>query len=173
MISPMSNSTAGARALQGALGLVLATLGLVFTALLWLSFIRAQETRRWMPTPCVITRSQVISENPSPNSPLAHRAEVRYRYTFAGNAHDGGRIHRVDGPTSEKQRAAATCQKYPPGLETTCYVNPAQPDFAVLEHDTRAGLYTLWFPLLFVAGGAGMAWTAWKAKEQRTKDNLP
>ena len=30
----------------------------------------------------------------------------------------------------------------------------------MLEHGSRAGLFTIWFPLLFVAGGAGMVRTA-------------
>jgi hypothetical protein len=35
-------------------------------------------------------------------------------------------------------------------------VNPALPAEAVLEHASRAALYSIWFPLLFVVGGLGM-----------------
>jgi hypothetical protein len=36
------------------------------------------------------------------------------------------------------------------------FVNPAQPDFAVLKPDTKAAGYSIWFPLLFVVGGLGI-----------------
>ena len=68
----------------------------------------------------------------------------------------------MDGSTSEKEKAELLSAKYSAGRETDCFVNPLQPDFAVLEHATKAGLYTIWFPLLFVAGGAGMIIAAWR-----------
>jgi hypothetical protein len=37
------------------------------------------------------------------------------------------------------------------------FVNPAEPDFAVLKPDTKATGYSIWFPLLFVVGGLGIA----------------
>jgi hypothetical protein len=151
-----------ARLLRTLLGLGLLVPGAAFTVLLWISYVRAEETRHWTPTPCLILSSRVLSEHPSPNSPIAHRASVRYRYAFAGATHSGDHIRRVDGPTSEKEKAASLCAKYPAGTETQCFVNPQQPDFAVLEHATKAGLYTIWFPLLFVAGGAGMILAAWR-----------
>jgi hypothetical protein len=39
-------------------------------------------------------------------------------------------------------------------------VNPGNPSEAVLEHATKAAFYTLWFPLLFAAGGTGMLFAA-------------
>ena len=36
------------------------------------------------------------------------------------------------------------------------YVNPSDPDFAVLKPDTKAAGYSIWFPLLFVVGGLGI-----------------
>ena len=164
----MPGPTSSARLLQTTLGLGLIIPGAAFTIFLWVSYVRAQETRRWTPTPCLILSSQVLSEHPSLHSPLAHRASVRYRFAFSGVTHTGDHIRRVDGPTSEKEKAELLCAKYPPGEEKECFVNPEQPDSAVLEHTTKAGLYTIWFPLLFVAGGAGMVWSAWQKKQDNT-----
>jgi Protein of unknown function (DUF3592) len=170
----LSGPTSNSRLLQTLLGLGLIIPGAVFTVLLWISYARAQETRRWTPTPCLILSSQVLSEHPSPNSPTAHRASVRYRYAFAGLTRTGDHIRRVDGPTSDGEKAERLCAKYPAGRETECFVNPAQPDFAVLEHATKAGLYTIWFPLLFVIGGAGMITAAWRrGHSQSSPEKLP
>ena len=166
----MSQPAASARLLKTALGVGLIIPGAAFTIFLWVSYVRAQETRRWTPTPCLILSSRVISEHPSPSSPIAHRASIRYRYTVNSVTFEGNHIHRegADGPTSDRAKAEAVCAKYPPFHESTCFVNPAKPGSAVLEHATKAGLYTIWFPLVFVTGGAGMVWSAWRTKQQYT-----
>lgn len=168
----MPGSTTNTRLLQTSLGLGLVIPGVAFTILLWISYLRAQETRHWTPTPCLVLSSRVLSEHPSPHSPLVHLASVRYRYSVNGVTYEENHIRHEgsDGPTSDRAKAEAVCAKYPPFRETTCFVNPAKPGSAVLEHTTKAGLYTLWFPLLFVAGGAGMVWSAWRTKLQGTND---
>jgi hypothetical protein len=158
----MPSPASSARLLQTALGLGLIIPGAAFTIFLWISYVRAQETRSWAPTPCLILSSRVISEHPSPHSPTVHRASIRYRYAFNGVTRTGDHILRVDGSTSEREKAERLREKYPAGRESECFVNPRQPDSAVLEHATKAGLYTIWVPLLFVAGGAGMLWSAWR-----------
>ena len=49
---------------------------------------------------------------------------------------------------------------YPVGKETVCYVDPEDKSIAVLRKDTKAALYSIWFPCLFVIGGLGMIATA-------------
>lgn len=144
------------------MGLFLACAGLVFTGVLWTAYQRAAETRTWEAVPCVVVTSKLSAKRPTPNSNIAYRPEIQYRYEFSGKSYTGHRLKRVDGATSHEDRARATLETYPVGLETTCYVNPAQPDFAILKHGTKAALYSIWFPLLFVVGGIGMAWTAWR-----------
>ncbi len=159
---PESVSSNSARLLKTALGLLLVVPGLAFTVLLWNSYQRAEETRRWTPTPCLITFSELLTEHVTPNSPITYRAGIRYRYTVGGNVHESSRIQRVDGSSSDRSKVEILTRKYPAGRDATCFVNPAQPDFAVLEHATRAALYSIWFPLLFFAGGAGMIFSAWR-----------
>lgn len=146
------------------MGLFLAAAGLLFTWVLWTSWQRAEETRRWVPTPCRIISSQVVSERPTPHSNLAHQAEVRYAFTFEGKSLTGTHIKRVDSVSQHEENARKKLEEYPVGLETNCYVNPAQPQQTVLVHDSRAALYSIWFPLLFVFGGLGMAWNAMRRR---------
>lgn len=156
----MNDTPRSGRALHITLGLALVMMGLAGTLLLWRAYQRAEETRSWTPAPCLVIFSRVLTERHSPNSPPEHRASIRYRYTFQGTTHEGTHIHRVDGGSSDRAKIDARCAEYPVGRETMCFVNPKQPDFAVLEHDTRAALYSIWFPLLFIAGGAGMIYGA-------------
>ena len=159
-MSSVSVSSLSGRLWLAGMGLFLALAGLLFTWVLWTSWQRAEETRRWMPTPCRIISAQVFSERPTPHSNPAHKADVRYSYTFEGKPFTGTRIKRVDSASQHEDNARKKLEDYPIGQETTCFVNPAQPDIAILKHDSRAALYSIWFPLLFVFGGLGMAWNA-------------
>ena len=153
------NAAAGRRWLA-CMGVFLAMAGLLFTWVLWRAYTRAAETRTWLETPCLIVSSRVQSERPSPNSNLAHRAEIRYAYEFNGQPMTGTKVKRVESATVHEERARAVVAQYPAGTSSICYVNPANPGEAILSHATRAALYSIWFPLLFVAGGAGMTWNA-------------
>lgn len=153
-------SNVGSRIFKASLGLFLIVMGLGGTYWLWKSWQRAEETRAWAPTEAIILSSQLLTDRETPHSPLSYTAEVHYRYRFNGESYTSRRIKRVDGPSSHKAKAEALVAEHRPGTTETCYVNPVQPDFAILKPDSRAALYSIWFPLLFVAGGAGMVLSA-------------
>lgn len=145
------------------MGLFLIIVGLFFAWRMWLSYEKAQITRAWTQVPCRILSSRVASERPTPTSSPAHRVDLRYEYEFQDVRRTGSRIRQVEAaPTQHLENARQKQQDYPPGAERPCFVNPTAPDQAVLEHSSRAALYSIWFPLLFVAGGVGMAWGALK-----------
>jgi Protein of unknown function (DUF3592) len=75
-------------------------------------------------------------------------------------------IRRGEGMIGDEDDAIALREQFSPGQQTRCWVNPAAPENSVLLHGTRAGLYSLWFPLLFVVGGCGMAWRAVRKGEK-------
>ena len=158
-------STSGARTLKILLGAALIVMGAIAAGVLWRSYQRAEETRHWTPTPAIVTTSLLLTERPTPHSPLAYRGEVHYHYTVAGTPYTGDHVRRVEGRSSDRGKAVAIVEKYPVGSEVTCYVNPADPKLAILEHSTRAALYSLWFPGLFMIGGAGMILSALRAKQ--------
>lgn len=153
-------STVGAKCIKVSMGLLLVVAGSIFVGVLWNSYQRAEETRHWTPVDAVIIASVLITDRPTPHSPLYYRADLKYRYTLEGKTWEGTHIQRVEGPSSNRDKANDRVKKYPVGKVVTCYVNPAKRGMAVLEHSTRAALYSLWFPGLFVIGGAGMIWSA-------------
>lgn len=160
MMTDNSSSAKAGRLWLAALGMSLALAGMLFTWVLWTAWQRAEETRRWTPTPCLIVSSRLEKERPTPNSNLVFKPKVRYTYAFAGQKLTSTRIKRVDIASQHEDVARKKIEPYRVGTEMTCFVNPAQPDFSVLKHDTRAALYSIWFPLLFVFGGLRMAWGA-------------
>lgn len=159
----MSN---GSRILYACLGLALILMGGGGTFWLWRSYQHALETRSWQPVEALVVSSELLTDRATPHSPVRYTAAVRYRYTINGKTHTSSRIKRVDGPSSHKQKAEALVETYRTGRTVTCYVNPAQPDFAILEHSSLAALYSIWFPLLFVAGGSGMLVSAMRRQMQ-------
>lgn len=152
----------GSKAVLVLMGLILVCAGGVFTAVLWHSGQRALETRQWTAVPCTVLFSSVDPDKWSANDPLKWRLRVQYRYVWEGKEITGTNVRRVEGPTPHKERAEAVAARYPPGKQTECFVNPARPDQAILEHETKAAFYTLWWPLLFVTGGLGMIVAAFR-----------
>ena len=138
------------------LGLLLASLGAAFCWFLWNGYERSAATREWEPTPCVVI-SSLIEEN-THQMPQDRRfyARVTYRYTFEGKEYQSQRITQRDGPSRNQDEIEDRLAQYPIGEKLTCYVNPANPDEAILKHSTRAAGYSIWFPGLFVIGGIGM-----------------
>lgn len=139
------------------LGLVLAFLGAVFVLLMGRSFLRAREMRTWPEVACVILSSEVGERRHDENSPMEFREDLSFGYTWNGTAHTGDHLTLRGSPwSSDRGLVEARTAEYPVGMATTCHVNPAAPDFAVLKTDSLAPGYSIWFPALFVIGGLGI-----------------
>src|SRR6185369_463754 len=60
--------------------------------------------------------------------------------------------------------------RYAPGTRATCYVNPSNPDEAVLERPLPTVLFMLPLPLLFIAIGVGAVWFTWRPSKSQTEE---
>ncbi|RYD32935.1 MAG: DUF3592 domain-containing protein [Verrucomicrobiaceae bacterium] len=158
-MAPPPDSSRLARFYLCAIGLFLMALGLTFTYWLFRAGEKAMITRHWTAVPCVILDSGIQEGQFSENSPVTWRTVLDYRYTWDGKVYHGTKLKRIEGPTPHREKAVAAVAEFPVGMETTCYVNPARPEEAVLQHSTKAAFYTLWWPMLFTVGGAGMLWS--------------
>lgn len=122
------------------------------------SYLRAREMRTWPEIPCVILSSEVEERRHDDNSPLEFRQNLSFGYEWQGQARTGDRLTLRGSPWSSKRELAdARVAEFPMGKVTTCRVDPAAPDFAVLKTDSLAPGYSIWFPALFVVGGLGIA----------------
>jgi len=141
------------------IGLVLGATGGVFTWLMWRSYDRAADQQSWRQVPCRILECRIDERRigPDRNAPAEFRFGVLYGYGWDGEARTSERFSlRGAQWNRNRNRAGALAARFPEGSAQTCHVSPADPALAVLERDSKAPLYSLWFPLLFVAGGLGM-----------------
>ncbi len=141
-----------------AIGLFIALVGLLFVALLGRSFLRAWDMRSWPETSCVILTSNVEERRHDDFSPLEFRQDLSYGYEWQGESFTGDHLTLRDNPwSSNRELVEQRAEQLPAGTITTCRVDPARPAHSVLEPDSLAPGYTLWFPGLFVVGGLVMA----------------
>ncbi|HEX5790564.1 MAG TPA: DUF3592 domain-containing protein, partial [Luteolibacter sp.] len=90
-------------------------------------------------------------------SPIEYRHELSFGYEWEQKPYTGTSLSlRGAKWSSQEGRAAEIQARYPVGMRTECRVNPADPRVAVIEPESLAPAYSIWFPALFVVGGLGI-----------------
>jgi hypothetical protein len=148
------------------MGLVVMLAGVGFTIGLWMAWQKAEKTRTWVPVSCEILKSKVV-EQIHEGGRLQYHNEVVYLYEYQGKIFEGNKIKLRSKTTSSEDKARAVMAEYLPGIKVAGFVNPDNPVESILKHDSRAALYSLWFPLLFVFLGGRLAFlNCWLLKGQ-------
>ncbi len=143
------------------IGLSIALVGGLFVGLMARSFLRAREMRSWPEVTCVILTSEVEERRHDENSPPEFRQNVSFGYEWQGQPRTGDRLTlRGNSWSSKRKLAEERMAAFPEGSSTTCRVNPAIPDCAVLRPDSLAPGYSIWFPSIFVIGGMVITYRA-------------
>jgi len=120
-----------------------------------------QEAKGWVETPATIEHLEL--EVHSGQDSTTYRVDCRYSYVFNGQTFQGTRAGLADGSDnigSWQQTTYERLRRHHEGVESdpvSCWVNPDNPQEAVLDRELRWGL--LLFHLLFVVvfGGIGLA----------------
>ncbi|MGJ8654954.1 MAG: DUF3592 domain-containing protein [Akkermansiaceae bacterium] len=159
-------SKAGSYYLAG-IGLAVALVGAVFVYLLWNSYQKASATREWTETPCLVIRSKVAVRS-SEHISKEYSWNVEYLYEFGGESYSS-KFHtpRRAKWSSTKESVDELIERYPADEKAVCFVNPEAPSQAILEHDSKAGGYSIWFPMLFVVGGLGITFSSLRGLKSR------
>lgn len=139
------------------LGLIIAAMGGAFVALMWTGYQKVNATYQWTERPCLVLASRIIEDTRVPNAMPEYRIDVSYTYEVNGERFTGDKVRTRVRRVKEKEKLTAFAESIPAGTETVCFVNRDDASDSILEHDTKAALYTLWFPGLFVIGGLGIA----------------
>ena len=139
------------------IGLLLCLAGAVFAWLMWRSFDRAAGQRGWQDAPCRILESEVMARKIGEDVPSEYGLKVLFGYEFGGESRTSDLLSiRGVSWSRDQSRAQDRAERYRVGNESVCHVDPGDPDRAVLMLDSKAPGYSLWFPLLIVAGGLGI-----------------
>ena len=115
----------------------------------------------WRGVPCVIVSSEV-EENEGEDGPT-YSVKIVYDYRFAGRSYQSDRYGFIKVASSGYSGKKTIVDRYPPGSEHTCYVNPRNPSEAVLVRKLTADMLLGLFGLLFISAGGAMVWAAFRA----------
>ena len=134
------------------IGLALAVIGGFFVFVLGRGYIRAKETQEWMSHPAVVIVSEVGDRQIGKAKEYRHK--LVYEYPINGEFYRGERLKRRENPyLKKKNKILPFVEKFPVGSKVEAFVNPDDPTEVLLEHETKAPGYSIWFPALFLLGG--------------------
>ena len=136
------------------IGFFLAVLGGVFVLILGKGYLKAKETRGWDTHEGTVIRSQVGEREIGPEVPVEYTHDLLFEYQVGGELYQGDRVKRRANPYfKNKAKVERWVEDWPVGKQVEVFVNPDNPQEAVLDHDTKAPGYSIWFPGLFLVGG--------------------
>ena len=123
--------------------------GWILTQYLWNSYQRASLMDSWVQTPCQIISSEIDDTQLNQKGFPKYSLEVTYQYEYEGKKFTGDQIKRLPTEASDLKKVQKKQKSWPEGTESVCWVNPDEPNSAVLKKDTKAALYSIWFPKPF------------------------
>jgi len=116
--------------------------------------------RQWRSASCEIVSSSLANPNADGST---YRVDTTYRYLVDNRNYVGDRYQFVRAASTGYTRKAAIVSRLKPGTRTACWVNPANPDDAVIERGLTAELWYIFVPMVFVViSGAGAYFVVWR-----------
>lgn len=126
--------------------------------------------RTWRETPCTIIASNVQRHS---GKSTTYSVDILYAYAMNGREFRSNRYGFMTGSSSGYQGKAAIAARYQPGTTAVCFVNPSDPNDAVLERGFTATLWIGAIPFVFVLVGAGGIIGALRAGGRTENDASP
>ncbi|HKH45385.1 MAG TPA: DUF3592 domain-containing protein [Thermoanaerobaculia bacterium] len=136
--------------------------------ILWKPWSGWLAARFWEETPCRIVSSQVAEISDSDGS--TYKVDITYAYAVEGGEIRGSSYDFTNMSSSGYDGKAAIVARYPPGTQTTCWINPKNRTESVLSRDFSLSYLVGLFPLIFVAAGAGGITWALRLGRKNPKD---
>lgn len=125
----------------------------------------------WEKTPCMIESSRVLSNTFGRTT--RYRADIQYTYTH-GDKDWSSHRHSFErrGYSSYFSEEQAIVDRYPPGMRTSCYVNPYNPGHAVLDRFSWRTPLRLLYVLPLFGGIAGLRFASRLNRSQKMERTL-
>ncbi|MCB1065273.1 MAG: DUF3592 domain-containing protein, partial [Verrucomicrobiae bacterium] len=115
---------------------------------------RMVMSRHWVETPCQIIWSRVQSHDSDDGT--TYSVDIFYEYQFGGETHRSNRYESMSGSSSGRSGKVTITRRYPKGSQQVCFVNPDQPEQAVLVKGITAWVFFMALPLVFLLVGIGV-----------------
>jgi hypothetical protein len=163
----LQRPTLGARLWNVGLGLIIAAAGAFFCWFLWKNYQVARLMDAWVETPCEILVSEIDDNGLNQHGATKYTLVLRFGYEWNGVTHQSARVRRHPVASSHRRKIERWTERFPSGTKSTCRVNPKNPAESQLIPDSKAALYSIWFPALFVVGGLGIAISGLLARSTR------
>lgn len=107
----------------------------------------------WQQTPCTVVSSEVVTHADEDGS--TYSVKIVYTYEFNGVKYESDRYDFAVGSTGGRAGKQAVVERYPPGTNAVCFVNPADPAQAIFNRSFTPTMLFGLFPLIFIAAGLG------------------
>jgi hypothetical protein len=150
----ISRQAGGARGRRVALavGWFFIVIGLViFAAVFVRPAVRFVKASSWIETPCMVVSSTVRSH--ASDDGTTYSVDILYEYQYGGHSLRSNRFGFLDASSSGYDGKRAIVDRYPPGAQATCWVDPDDPATAVLDRSFQLIYLLGLFPLVFVVIG--------------------
>ncbi len=120
------------------------------------------QSEKWQKTPCLIISSSLGSH--SGDDGTTYSVDILYSYNVNGMEYRSNAYTFMGGSSSGHVGKQKIVNAHPPGMPTSCYVNPEDPAEAVLNRKFTADMLFGLIPLIFVIVGAAGLYYALKRK---------
>ena len=113
--------------------------------------LKLWAAQSWTPLTCTVVESEVRTSFDSDGD--TYSPQISYRYSFQGREYKSGVYDFFNISSGNRSGSAEIVAKFPKGKEFTCYVDPKNPEQAVIVSGLSWSVLFGLFPLLFVAIG--------------------
>jgi len=149
---------------------VFAIVGLsIFTTNFVVPMAGIWRAQSWTPTACMIQSSSVTVRGSGDESKFY--PEVKYVYSFNKQIYSASQLSPFKIARNSTSDAQSFINAYPSGASSRCFVNPRNPEQAILSRSVpREAAFNL-IPLLFVCAGlAGIFWQVNSSRQAKRNE---
>lgn len=125
---------------------------------------RTAQPYFWKETPCTIVESRRATDTLEPTAKSDDPFVVRYRYEAEGKTRESNKLTIAMESTNAKD-VEKLLFKYTAGDQAVCYVNPSDPEKAILQRGSLWSAFFILIPFVFMGVGAGGIIGIWRGKQ--------
>lgn len=145
--------------------------GGVFAGFFLRPAMMALDAPNWEETPCEVIFSRVGRHSDSDGA--TYSVDILFSYRVDGTEYRSSRYRFVNFSSSGYSSKRSVVEKHPPGTRAVCYVNPRNPEEAVMDRRISATLLVGLIPAgLFAVGLAGLVYTVPRMRRTREPEAM-